>query len=216
MTNKILITAFATALLVLPFLFATPVSAAVRCETQYGGGQTCVKTGAIQINKQVCDPDKGTCSLGSEGLSGRFVDNLGLNSHKFSVGETVTFRLSVKNVGDATFDWVDVTDTLPSQFKLVEGNATQRLTNLTAGQTQDLFLKAEVVSTDSVSCVSNTAKAMTNDNQSDTDMSQVCLQGAAKALPQSGPEDFYIMPLLSLIAGTSGLYLLRFAKNLSN
>jgi hypothetical protein len=74
--------------------------AAVRCETQYGGGETCVRTGELQINKEVWDSDNN-----------QFVDNLNLSSHRFAPGDEVIFKLKIKNVGDATFDTVHVKDT---------------------------------------------------------------------------------------------------------
>src|SRR4030042_4574974 len=75
---------------------------AVRCETQYGGTEVCVKTGELQINKKVWN------------TTGEFVDNLTVSDYKFSAGEEITFKLEIKTGGDETFNKVSVTDSLPS------------------------------------------------------------------------------------------------------
>lgn len=198
-------------MLIAPLLNVERVSAAVRCETQYGGGQVCVKTGQLQINKQVCDPDKGKCEVGTSDLANFFVDNLGLNQHRFNTGEHVLFRLTVKNVGDETINRVTVTDSLPSQLSLVEGNLSQEITNLSAGQSQDIYVRAKVNSNDKVACVVNTAKAVSGD-MSDQDTSQVCLEGKPGELPKAGPADWFLTLVLSVFAATGGFYLLKTAK----
>src|SRR4030042_1140211 len=50
------LTILATAVIAF-LLLAKPVLAAVRCETQYGGGEVCVRTGELQIDKEVWDPE---------------------------------------------------------------------------------------------------------------------------------------------------------------
>lgn len=192
------------------FLSSSKVQAAVRCETQYGGGQVCVKTGNIQINKQVQGPD------------GVWSDNLGQQSAKrFVLNEIVTYRLHVSNVGDAKFDSVTVTDTLPGQLQLSEGNLTNTISNLDAGQAQDIFVKGKVVTaSNTMDCnVINAAEARTNDNQTDRDTAQICIQegvqataSQAKTLPKSGFEDSILILGLSLVASMTGMFLLKTAK----
>ena len=187
----------------------SPVSAAVRCETQYGGGQVCVTTGNLQINKEVFDPKEN-----------KFVDNLGINDRRFAPGEEVTFRLKIKNVGDATFSKVNVSDSLPSMLELTSGSLNFDLDNLTVGKTEEREFKARVVSSDkfpndkNLVCVVNSAEAKSGD-QSDRDTAQLCLEKkvaapAPKALPPTGPEGAIIALITSVIAAGSGLYLLKF------
>jgi uncharacterized repeat protein (TIGR01451 family) len=210
MTKAKLIQATILSTLLPVFLFsATPVFSAVRCETQYGGGQVCVKTGSIQINKQV------------QGKDGSWNDNLGQQSGTtFKLGEIVTYRLHVSNVGDAKFDTVTVTDTLPGQVQLAEGNLTNTINNLEAGKSQDIFIKAKVTTSPStVDCnVWNTGEVRTNDNQYDKDMSQICIGEAApvvapKTLPKSGPEDTFPFLALSAFAAISGLGVLKYNQS---
>src|SRR3989344_2204591 len=92
-------------------LTVQPIEAAIRCETQYGGGQVCVRTGNLQVNKQVKES-------GGKGGSLEWRDNLGpQQSFRFRPGDVVEYKIQVKNVGDAKFDSVTVVDTLPSQLE---------------------------------------------------------------------------------------------------
>lgn len=205
------------ALLLFVSLFLTkPAFAAVRCETQYGGTQVCVTTGQLQVNKQIfCDPalsgneDKQIC----KDTSDRFIDNMGLNFHRFSPGEEVRFRIKVKNVGDVTLSNVAVSDTPQAGFfELTSGSLNFNLTNLQPGETRDQELKFKVVDTASfpqnnVICVINTANASA-DNFSDRDTAQLCLEKKvlgvqAKELPKTGFGTWLILfgSVLSLAIG---------------
>lgn len=208
--KSIKILSIITVLLIASLFVATKsAQAAVRCETQYGGGQVCVRTGQLQVNKRVLDPDSKT-----------FVDNLGLSSKRFRPSDEITFKIEVKNVGDATFNKVTVTDTLPSRLELVSGSLTFDLTNLTAGQTESRDIKVRVVSADrfpsdqSVICDVNTAGARSDTNESDRDTAQVCLEKVAGqvTLPKAGPQGWFLTLLLSTIAGATGIYLTKFSK----
>ena len=192
-------------------LFVSSVSAAIRCETQYGGGQVCVRTGNLQVNKQVKES-------GGKGGSLEWRDNLGpQQSFRFRPGDVVEYRIQVKNVGDAKFDSVTVVDTLPSQLELTEGNLTQELKNLEVGQTQEVFVKAKVKNADqlgvmNVNCdVWNRAEAKSGD-QYDKDDVQVCVEKQAeqaKVLPKAGPTDMFLTLGLSFIASCTGFFILK-------
>ena len=67
------------------FLRPSDAHAAVRCESQYGGGEVCTRTGELQVDKKVWNVN-----------SNSFVDNMGLSDHVFVAGEEVTFKLKVK------------------------------------------------------------------------------------------------------------------------
>lgn len=196
-------------------LSLSPAYAAVRCETQYGGREVCVRTGQLQIDKEIFNPQEN-----------KFVDNLGINDHKFAPGDEITFRLKVKNVGDATFDNVSVTDSLPSLLGLTSGSTSFTISNLTPGQTEERELKAKVTASGNfpvdktLVCVVNTAEASSG-NEKDRDTAQVCLErkavGPAPAagpqkLPPTGPEDWLPLLVLGTLTGISGLYLTKFSK----
>lgn len=191
-------------LLILFLASARPAFGAVRCETQYGGGEVCVRTGQIQINKKVWDPS-----------SSQFVDNLGITTHKFTAGDEITFRLEIKNVGDATFDKVSVTDTLPDFLEKISGDLTFEISDLTVGETETREIKAKVVSADklpsdkSIICVVNTAEVTANSDH-DKDTAQACLEKkvlGVKTFPAAGPENWLIILSLSLLTGLAGISL---------
>lgn len=166
-------------------LFQQNVSAAVRCETQYGGTQVCVTTGQLQVDKEVFDPQNK-----------KYVDNLGINDYKFSPGELISFRISIKNVGDATLGNIAVTDIPQAGFlDLVTGALNFNLTNLAPGETRQQELKLRVVDEsklpqNNVICIINAAEASADSNK-DRDTAQLCLERKvlgvqAKELPRTG------------------------------
>ena len=208
-------TSVLVAALLAPVLFTAPAFAAVRCETQYGGAQVCIKTGALRVNKQV--------KVVTGKTEHEWRDYLGMSSGvRFRPGEEATFRIQVKNVGDVKFDKVTVTDTLPAFLGLSSGNLTSDLTNLDPGQTQEVFVSGKVISADrlakAIDCAVNTAEARGKDTSgqdaNDKDSVEVCYEkavGQPTALPKAGFGDFALWVFASLLAGTSGLLLRKFA-----
>ncbi len=201
-------------------LFTPPAFAAVRCETQYGGAQVCVKTGALQVDKQI------KVVTGKAGEH-EWRDYLGMQAGvRFRPGEEATFRIQVKNAGDAKFDKVTVTDTLPAFLGLSSGAVNSELTNLEPNQTQEVFVSGKVISADrlakAIDCAVNTAEARGRDTSgqdaNDKDSVEVCYEkavGQPTALPKAGFGDSALWVFASLLAGTSGMFLKRFATRKS-
>lgn len=212
--QKIIKTALITAVLAAPLLLVSSASAAVRCETQYGGAQVCVKTGALQVNKQV------KVATGKSGEH-EWRDYLGMQAGvRFRPGGEVTFRILVKNVGDAKFDKITVTDTLPAFLELAGGNITSEIQNLDPGQEKDVMVVGRVISADrlakAIDCAVNTAEARGKDTSgqdaSDKDSVEVCYEkevGQPAALPKAGFKDGILAVFLSVLAVGTGVYLLR-------
>lgn len=182
-------------------LTAKPSLAATKCETQYGGKEVCVTTGQVQVNKEVFDPQNN-----------KFVDNLGINDHKFGPSELILFRITVKNVGDATLNKVTVTDSpQPGFLELATGSLTFEMKDLKPGEARSEELKLRVVEAsrmpqNNVICVINGAEGLTDSNMRDRDTSQVCLERkvavpAAPELPKTGPADWF----LTLVGSAAGL-----------
>ncbi len=73
-------------LIIFSFLFPLKSYAdSISCQPIYGGGQTCVTTANILINKKVLNPSTNV-----------FVDNLGINDPKYQPGFIVNFRLEIR------------------------------------------------------------------------------------------------------------------------
>ena len=181
-----------------------------RCETQYGGTQICVSTGQLQINKEVLDP-----------ITNQYVDNLGINNHKFTPGEVATFRISVKNIGDATLSKVTVTDSPQSEFlSLAGGNLNFELKDLKPGEIRSTEVKLKVTDgskmpQNNVICVINTAEAVSDSNK-DKDSAQLCLERKVAVpvvtkTPATGAEH-WIFGLISGASSLAGIRLMKFGK----
>lgn len=191
------------------FLLVKSAFAVVRCETQYGVGEVCVRTGQLQIDKEVWDV-----------ADGLFVDNMGLTDYKYAPGEEFTFKLKIKNVGDETFDKVYVKDTLPDYLELVSGQLSFEISDLSVGETEEREFKVRVVSADkfpndkTIICVINAAEVWSGDEK-DKDTAQVCLEKkvlGVKVLPPTGPENWLGLLLFSIAAGAIGISLIKFSK----
>lgn len=172
----------------------------------------CVTTGQLQVNKKICDPDQGSCDPQSVGFTNRLVDNLGISNHLFTPGEEVTFRLSIKNIGDATFSNVAVSDTPQAGFFQSESDPLSfNLANLNPGETREQNIRLKVIDSpslpqDNIICVVNTATASA-DNNSDRDTAQLCLKrkvlgAGVQAVPKTGlPITISVLSGLFLLAG---------------
>jgi len=183
-----------------------PALAAIRCETQYGGGQVCVKTGELQINKKVWDPQ-----------GQKYIDNLGITSYKFTAGEEIIFQIEIKNVGNETLDKVNVQDTLPNYLELSSGDLFFEINSLEPGKSEKREIKAKVVSVDKLPsdktliCEVNTAEGWTDDEK-DKDTAQICIEKrilGVNNLPPTGPKGWLIISLLSLSSGIIAIYFLK-------
>jgi len=193
----------------LNIILTQPIFASIRCETQYGGGQVCIKTGELQINKKVWDPQ-----------SKAFIDNLGITSYKFTAGEEVIFQIEIKNVGDEAFDKVNIQDTLPNYLELSSGELSFEIDNLEPGESETREIKAKVVSIDKLPsnktlvCEVNTAEGWTDDEK-DKDTAQICIEKrilGVTQLPPTGPKGWLIISLLSLLSGLLTIYFLKISQ----
>lgn len=215
-------------------LFTMSAAADVVCQPIYGGGQTCVQTGNILINKTVANPKTGA-----------FVDNLSINDDKFLQDQTVTFQLAITNTGGATLSTVNIKDIFPKEVNFVAGpgnfdpnskTLTFQTQNLNPNESRTFTLTAVIVNASElpadrgIVCVVNQAQASSNSMIS-SDNAQFCIQkqvlaaqvppvtkGGLKvfppqpvtAAPPTGPE---MLPLIGLIpTGIFGFFLRKKAS----
>lgn len=199
---------FATLVLLFALTFVIkPIWAAVRCETYYGE-EVCVRTGELQIDKEVWDVEDGL-----------FVDNMGLDDYKFAPGEEITFKLKIKNVGDEKFDKVYVKDTLPGYLELVSGELSFEITDLAVDETEEREIKARVVSVeefpdDTTICDKNTAEVWSGDEK-DKDTAQICMKEkvlGVEVMPPTGPGNWFLVLPISFLTGLIGIYLIKFGR----
>lgn len=203
-------------------IVVSPSEASVTCENIYGGGQTCVSKGAIDIDKKVRDPKTGS-----------FVDNLFVSESKHRAGDQVIFEIKVTNTGDATLSSVEVKDIIPQYTTFVSGpgsfdantkTLTYVLNDLKAkeSRTDKLVVK---VNNEGNFCVVNQSIA-SSEGMSDQDNAQFCIEKVTitkGGLPVQPPPKIYqtpptgpeMLPLIGLIpAGLAGILLRHRAKKI--
>lgn len=212
--SKILLT---TSAILIGSATLASASGTSNCEIVYGGGQVCPPQIKFTIDKKIQKPTKG----------GEFVDNLSSNDEKFNPGQDVVFQLTVQNTGDQNVD-LTVSDILPSYVTYVSGgtfdsanNKVNNQVSLKPQESKTYLIDTRVVSAgnlpanQSVTCVTNVARASISSGNTAEDTAQFCIQNnvviqpqiPSKSIPNTGPEAlalFFLPPM-----GAAGLYLRR-------
>lgn len=208
-----------------------PSKVLAECTQVYGGSESCTSSNEFSIVKTVQTPVKG----------GTYVNNLSINDAKYSPTSVVSFKIAVKNTGNAVIPTLTVSDTFPQFLSFVSGpgnfdtntkKLTFTVTNLQPGQTQTYDVTGKVAesnlmpSDQGVICLINQASATDADGATNTSSSQFCVEktvlgssfpvyttkGGITTTPATGPE---MLPLMALIPGGLGGLLLR-RKSIKN
>lgn len=208
-------------LAVISFVFPLKSFADTSCQPIYGGGQSCVTTNNIVVNKTVLNPQ-----------TNQFVDNLSINDPKYQPGFITTFQISVTNTGNSNVSEVDIRDIFPQYISFSSGAGTFdtntntlsfNLTNLAPNETRTNTIVGRVfnagqmpVAQGSVVCVVNQAIAMVNNANVAQDNAQLCIQQPTAttattitkggfpvytsvpitSTPKTGPEAFGLIAML--------------------
>jgi uncharacterized repeat protein (TIGR01451 family) len=202
----------------------------VACQPIYGGGQTCVTTDKILIDKKVLDPNSNT-----KGNAEVFVDNLTMNNSKYRPDQRIKFQLIVTNTSDSALSEVTVSDIFPEHITFVSGpgsydsksrTLTFKISGLKANESRKFVIEGKVAASgklpsgQGIVCQVNMASAVAEGKES-KDNSQFCIEKATtkgglpvmdapknmKQTPATGPEAFALIGLIP--AGLSGLILRR-------
>lgn len=155
------------------------------CQPIYGGGQSCVTTNSIVINKTVLNPQ-----------TNQFVDSLNINDPKYQPGFIATFQISVTNTGKSNVSKIDVKDIFPQYVNFGSGTGTFdtntntlsfSLTDLAPNETRKYGIVGRVfnagqipITSGPVVCVINQAIAMVNDKNVSQDNAQFCIEETAE------------------------------------
>ena len=159
--------------------FNTPSSSAQSsdCQPIFGGGQTCTQGSVVALNKEVKNPQ-----------TNQFVDNLD-TSTIFTPGDTISFRITVKNISQKAITNTNVLDVFPAFVDFSKGPGTydfqtKTLTisvdKLDPGQSQVFLLDGIVESKDQLPtdqnriCVANQA-VMSGTSQTSDDNARFCI-----------------------------------------
>lgn len=224
--KKIFLITFLSLVTYLLLLVITPVvNADTTCQPIYGGGQSCITTNNIVLDKKIQNPQ-------TSGM----VDNLNINDPKHQQESIVTFQISVTNSSDKTISNIDVKDIFPQYVDFNSGTGTFdrnnkilsfSVKNLKSNETKVFTITGKIVNSDQISisqgsviCVVNQTNATSDNSNFSQDNSQFCIEktttikGGFPILspvpvtktPSTGPGDFQLVGFA--IAGIIG-YLLR-------
>jgi uncharacterized repeat protein (TIGR01451 family) len=168
-------------LAILSFVFPLKSFADTSCQPIYGGGQSCVTTNNIVVNKTVLNPQ-----------TNQFVDNLNINDPKYQPGFVASFQISITNTGNNNISRVDVRDIFPQYVSFGAGAGTFdsntntlsfSLTDLAPNETRTYGIVGRIFNADqipvaqgAVVCVVNQAIAMINGTSVSQDNSQFCIE----------------------------------------
>lgn len=168
-------------LAIFSFIVPSKSFADTSCQPIYGGGQSCITTNNIVVNKTVLNPQ-----------TNQFVDNLSINDPKYQPGFITTFQISVTNTGKNNVSKIDVKDVFPQYVSFSSGAGTFdtntntlsfNLTDLAPSETRKFSILGRVFNTEqipvapgSVVCVVNQAIAIVNNAIVSQDNAQLCIE----------------------------------------
>lgn len=181
---------------------------------QYGQYGQPAPSQQILVEKLVSAPGS------TKGGQVNFVDNLSPSDARFVPGDTILFKLKVKNTSDTKLTNVVVEDFLPSSIDLTEGSASIKVGDLAAGEEKEFTLKArakdqaKLPADRGLICEVNRVRATSN-GVSDEDTAQFCIEKQVtpvKQVPQAGPEAGVILLGFNLLSLGTGLALSKYRK----
>lgn len=218
---KNLVTATTIAFVAIVYVFVAARPASADQYGQYGGTPV---SQSILIDKMAGFPvNRDNKTICDNGVA--FQDNFSASDARFKPSDYVCFRLRVKNTSNVRQLNVTVRDFFPSYIDPVQGpgsfDSNNRTITFNAGdfnvdEEKTYFLLARWVSLNnlpndrSIICVVNRAEAR-NDNVSDDDTAQVCVErqvtpGVIK-VPATGPEMGLGLIAAEFLALGAGVYL---------
>src|SRR5258708_2458009 len=144
MTKLITTIALSLIFLILPITaFAAGTDNSGGCQPIYGGGETCPPATTLSVDKQVKDPDTGD-----------FVDSLALTDPRYTPGDAVPFKITVKNTSGSDISNITVKDVFPQFVDFFSGSGnfdknsktlSFTIDKLTSGDAKVFFLSGKVV-----------------------------------------------------------------------
>lgn len=159
-------------------------------------------------------------------VTNSYVDNLNRDQYLYIPGQTVDFKIEVKNTGDTDLNSINITDSLPAELDYVSGGTLTKggqpqytIDKLAPGQSQEFLLKAKVKADEAatgVVCPVNLASAQTG-SLLDQDTSTFCItRNINKKVPpvEELPKTGLPLAAWSLVGFLpAGLGLKRFSRN---
>jgi len=172
-----------TALIAMGLAFTLKANTyAAECESQYGGGETCLVNKRFSIEKKVRIKDSGDS----------FEDKI----TGVKAGEVVEFKIEIKNLSDDEaddFDNMEMEDFLPIELFRVGGSGlTEYWNDFDSGETNTFYLDAQIEDSEFdrenfEKCVVNKADVYWDDEFEGSDTATVCYGDVeVTELPETG------------------------------
>jgi hypothetical protein len=110
---------FALFFLIFAFMFPPLTSAAeasdTACTPIFNGGQTCIQSDLLTINKKVLNPTL-TFKPGQTFKDSDFVENVTMNDTTYPANRATAFRLTITNTANRKLSNIKVADILPAKY----------------------------------------------------------------------------------------------------
>ena len=190
-------------LTVISFVFPAKSFADTSCQPIYGGGQTCVSSPDILIDKKILNPSTNI-----------MVDNLGINDPKYNPNFIANFHITITNASTNTLSNVVVQDVFPQYiaFSAGPGNfdpntriLSFNLGDLQANESKTYTVIGRIVNKDNLPqgtvCIVNQATVTADNSQISQDNAQFCIENIAPAITTVATKGGF--PVLSPVPTTS-------------
>lgn len=202
---KLYILSLATGITLLRFFVGPSFAQTTTCQPIYGGGQTCVESGDLLVDKKIKHPTQ----------AGQFVDNLVGDSPRYGLDQEIIFNIDVKNTGNNTIKDITVQDVFPPQYVVFTDRIgkfdhktklfTYTIAELKKDETKRVSIKARSVKAEqfpwgeNVVCLVNQALTFTSrtKNNPSQDNSRFCIQ-------RQGPTRQEVIPSPTIPPQTKG------------
>lgn len=167
------------------------------CTPIFNGGQTCVQSDLLTINKKVLNPTL-TFKANQPFKDSDFVENVTMNDATYPANRATAFRLIITNTANRKLSNIKVTDILPPKYlTYVTGDGsydsgtrtfTATIDSLDKNQSKTLTIQVitaladQLPANNSPVCTINQAIA-TVSNKKSQDNAELCLQRSPSATP---------------------------------
>jgi len=176
----------------------------------------------ILVDKMVAKPSITKGGATNEATGAIYVDNLSASDSRYKAGQTVFFKIRVKNTSNIKLTNVTLKDFIPSYLETIEGpgtyDANSRTITFNAGdfeanQEKIYYLKTQVAGQNNLPsdkglfCIVNKAQ-VSNGSVSDEDTSQLCIEKevvGAPQVPSAGPEMGLVLLMINALGIGVGL-----------
>ena len=161
------------------------------CQPIFGGGQTCIQASELSVNKQVKQPK-----------SDEFFHNIGGSDPRYTTGQWIGFRVTVKNTSNRALSKIKIRDIFPQYIDFRNGRSDSgesseskssgsfdprsrtfsfTMDKLNTNEAKVFFIDGQVVGKDKlpgdqgIFCIVNQA-VVTIDSKTSQDNSQFCIE----------------------------------------